>query len=150
MNTSAELAPLKWLAVAGLAAAPWGEEVIAIPAGVAMGLSPWQAGAVALPANLLPALAICAMFGRIRFLSRWDLPRPGRSRRAVHLFRKHGAPGLAFLAPLATGVYLATLAALLLGVPPRAWLLWLTASLTAWALTAAAVTHAGGTLLRFL
>lgn len=115
-----------------------------------MGVPAWQAGLVAFAANLVPAVIIAALRERVGFLARWNPARSGRSRRAADLFRKYGAPGLAFLAPLATGVYLATVVPVVLGVSARVWLLWLGASLSAWAVAAAAVAHAGGALLRIL
>lgn len=61
----------------------------------------------------------------------------------MRVWHRYGLPGLALLAPVITGVHLATVMALALGTPRQRVVWWMTASLALWAVVTAVVTAAG-------
>jgi hypothetical protein len=70
-------------------------------------------------------------------------PASARWRRAQRLWVRYGTPGLALLAPLLTGVHLATIAALALGSPRRAVAGWMVGSICLWTIGVTVVTVRG-------
>ncbi|MBK1727292.1 small multi-drug export protein [Halorhodospira neutriphila] len=124
-----------------LAATPWIELVVVIPAGAAMGLPTLPVTATAFIGNALPVLAIVALF-------RWWERRRGPVRRrwgprARRVWRRYGLPGLALLAPVVTGIHMASVMALALGTPRRRTVQWMVASLAGWAAVTGALTALG-------
>lgn len=124
-----------------LAATPWIELVVVIPAGAAMGLPMLPVTAAAFLGNALPVLAIAALFHW------WERRRgPVRCRwgpRASRIWRRYGLPGLALLAPVVTGIHMAAVMALALGTPRRRTVQWMVASLAGWAVVTGAFTALG-------
>jgi len=128
-------------AVLALAATPWIELMVVIPMGAAMGLPVPLLTVVAFIGNALPVFAIIALY-------RWWQRRRGTPRwrwgdRAMRVWHRYGLPGLALLAPVITGIHLATVMALALGTPRQRVVWWMTASLALWAVVTAVVTAAG-------
>ncbi len=124
-----------------LAATPWIELVVVIPAGTAMGLPMLPVTATAFLGNALPVLAIAALF-------RWWERRRGPVQcrwgpRASRIWRRYGLPGLALLAPVVTGIHMATVMALALGTPRRRTVQWMVASLAGWTVVTGAFTALG-------
>jgi Ca2+/H+ antiporter, TMEM165/GDT1 family len=128
----------EYLTVFALAATPLLELIVVIPLGIGYGLDPLGVAVVTLLGNGLPILGIVLLFDRWRA---WRARRgdavgaateAGRWARARRLWDRYGIPGLALLAPLVTGVHLATVAALTLGSPRRLVLGWMSASILVW------------------
>lgn len=135
---------IKYLTVAGLAAAPLGEVLVAVPAGVAMGLPVVPVMLLAFAANLTPVVII-AFIG-----NRWNpkfLLSP-RGKKAAYYFEKYGLPGLGFFAPVLTGVYLAAFTALFMGSPRNKMLAWMTGGLVFWTAAITVLTVLGVDWLR--
>jgi uncharacterized membrane protein len=102
--------------VALISLSPVGEEMIAIPAGVAMGLPVLIVAAVAVVANFLPVPILFFFFDRGAKhpkIHSWLLRR--RSEKAKKWMDKYGVPGLFILTPW-VGVYAATITCELLGM----------------------------------
>lgn len=127
---------LAYVAVFVLAATPWLEVLLVVPPAIGFGLNPVLVGVLAFLGNVLPIYLIVVVHGRIvGWLERrrdGDEPSSTRWERAGRLFDRYGLPGLALAAPIATGVHLATVIALLLDAPPRAVVAWMTASFAIW------------------
>jgi len=128
----------EYLTVFALAATPLLELIVVIPLGIGYGLDPLGVAVVTVLGNGLPILAIVLLFDRWRA---WRARRgaavdgmgeSGRWARARRLWDRYGIPGLALLAPLVTGVHIATVAALALGSPRRLVLGWMSASIAVW------------------
>lgn len=137
-----------YLAVAVGAAIPWLELAIVIPPAVLLDLQPVLVASVAFVGNFLPVMAIVAGYESItawRSRRRGGAP-PARSRRterARRLLVRWGAPGVALLGPITTGIHVAVLAALAMGADRRTVLVWSAASLGLWAVAVTAATVAG-------
>lgn len=107
---------IKVIIVALISLSPVGEEMIAIPAGVAMGLPVLIAAAVAVVANFLPVPILFFFFdqgAKHPKIHGWLLRR--RNERAKRWMDKYGVPGLFILTPW-IGVYAATITCELLGM----------------------------------
>lgn len=107
---------VKIAAVALISLSPVGEELIAIPAGAAMGLPVPIVAAVAAAANFLPVPVIMLIFDRGSRYPRihgWLLRR--RNERVRRWMDKYGVAGLLVLTPW-TGVYAAAITCGLLGM----------------------------------
>ncbi len=126
-----------------LAATPWVEILLVIPAGLGMGLNPLPVAFLAFAGNAIPVFII--VYG-YRIWQSWRSPcgdkRPKpvsrRRKRALNIWNRYGLPGLAFLGPLLTGIHLAVIIALAFKPGKKALLLWMNLSLFVWtaALTA--------------
>lgn len=106
----------KLIIVALISLSPVGEELIAIPAGVALGLPVFLAAAVAAAANFLPVPALFLIFdqgNKYPKLRDWLTRR--RNERVQRWMNKYGIFGLFVLTPW-TGVYAATVTCELLGM----------------------------------
>ncbi len=106
----------KVIIVALISLSPVGEELIAIPAGAALGLPVFLAAAVAAAANFLPVPALFFVFDRgnkYPKLRDWLLRR--RNERVQRWMDKYGIFGLFVLTPW-TGVYAVTVTCELLGM----------------------------------
>ncbi|MCG5547623.1 small multi-drug export protein [Halorhodospira halochloris] len=134
---------LKYLLVLILAATPWIEILVVIPAGAAMGLSIAPLTVTAFIGNAVPVILIILLFqawerryGPIQ--KRWG-------KRAMGIWQRYGLPGIALTAPVITGIHLATVMALALGSPQRQTTYWMVASLAVWSIVTAALTQLGVT-----
>lgn len=102
--------------VALISISPVGEELIAIPAGVAMGLPVFIAAAVAMVANFLPVPVLFFIFdqgNKYPKVQSWLLKR--RNEKVKRWMDKYGILGLFILTPW-TGVYAATITCELLSM----------------------------------
>jgi Ca2+/H+ antiporter, TMEM165/GDT1 family len=147
----------EYLTVFVLAATPLVELLVVIPLGIGYGLQPAAVALVTMVGNLLPVLAIVMAYDRWRAWRRRRAMRAGRAgtareseagssvrwQRAGRLWARYGTAGLALLAPLLTGVHLATVVALALGSPRRAVAGWMAAAIVVWTLGVTLATLAG-------
>ena len=143
-----------------MAAVPWVEILMVIPAGIAYGLSPLGVVAAAFLGNILP------VWGLIFAYEKWVAWRRSRSQlnednqdgtslssfkgkssskiaRAQRIWERYGLPGLAFMGPMITGIHLAVLIALALKSPRRSTFYWMTASLGLWSVGLGVVSYYG-------
>ncbi len=106
----------KIITVALISLSPVGEELIAIPVGVALGLPVFLAAGVAAAANFLPVPALFFIFSRgNRYPKLRDWLMRRRNERVQRWMDKYGIFGLFVLTPW-TGVYAATVTCELLGM----------------------------------
>ncbi len=144
----------------GLAATPWIELLVVIPLGLAWGLPPVPLAIVVFAGNTASVLPIVWLHGWWRA---WrakrraakgepldEQPHSKRGEWARRLWNRYGLPGLALLAPLVTGVHLATAIALLSGAPRRAVIFWMLASMVLWTVGVTVVTYYGIEGVRWL
>ena len=129
--------------VALISFSPVGEEMIAIPAGVAMGLPVLISTAVAMIANFLPVPILFFFFdqgAKYPKIHRWLLKR--RSEKAKRWMDKYGIAGLLILTPW-IGVYAATITSELLGMRRSRICTAIATSLVFYALIIASVITSG-------
>jgi hypothetical protein len=127
----------QYLLIFILAATPWVELLVVIPAGLAMGLAPFPVALIAFTGNAIPVFLI--VYG-YKYWLRWrqskvrpkDVTISKRKQRALRIWNRYGLPGLALTGPLLTGIHLATLMALPFKPPRRHLLLWMNSSLIIW------------------
>ena len=138
----------KYLTVILLAASPIGELLIAIPAGVGLGLNPLAVALVVVPVNFLPALVLDLAYPTIRRSSRakalldW-LARPSAQR----FLDRYGLAGVVVGTPW-LGVYGMVIALRLLGMARRRLLMGILASLLLHAAAVTALSSLGFALVR--
>lgn len=143
-----ESGPAQYLLVFVLAAIPWLEILLVIPAGVAIGLDPLLVAVVAFAGNALPIYGIVLAYERLAARFGWGEGEGSKRReRAKRVFRAYGLPGLALAAPVLTGVHLAAVLALGLGARGRSTLVWMTASIAVWTVGITIVAVAGASVL---
>lgn len=148
-----------------LAATPWIELLLVVPAGLAWGLPPVPLAIVVIAGNvssLVPVIWLHERYRRWRYARarkrvaerrgqpRPDRPRTRRGARAQRLWNRYGLPGLALLAPLVTGVHLAAAIALLAGANRKLVLLWLIGSIILWTIGMTIVSMLGIEGIRML
>lgn len=140
--------PWQYLLVFVLAAIPWLEILLVIPAGIAIGLDLLLVGSVAFAGNALPIYGIVLAYERLAARFGWGEGSGSKRRqRAKRVFRTYGLPGLALVAPVLTGVHLGAVIALGLGARGRSTLGWMTASIAVWTVAITAATVAGVAVL---
>ncbi len=136
--------PWRYLLVFVLAAIPWLEILLVIPAGVAIGLDPLLVAVVAFAGNALPIYGIVLAYERLATRFGWGENEGSKRReRARRVWNRYGLPGLALAAPVLTGVHLAAVIALGLGARGRSTLGWMTASIAVWTVAITMATVAG-------
>lgn len=136
-----------------LAATPWIEIVVVIPAGIAMGLNPSIVSFLAFTGNL--ATVFLLVFAQQSLHNFWKkfktssdgVENPstpsGRRKRAFRLWHSYGLPGIAIMGPLVLGTHFAALIALSLGSKKYPVMLWMTFSLLLWTVIIAVVSYYG-------
>lgn len=141
--------PWQYVLVFVLAATPLLEILVVIPIGVALGLDPVLVAVVAFAGNVVPIYGLVLAADRLSawLAARRDGERSRRRARAERIWNAYGLPGLALLAPIATGVHLAALLALVLGARGRSTLGWMTVSIAAWTVVITALSVTGAVLL---
>ncbi len=141
--------PWQYVLVFLLAATPLLEILVVIPIGVALGLDPVLVAVVAFAGNVIPIYGIVLAADRLStwLAARRDGERSKRRARAVRLWNAYGLPGLALLAPVATGVHLAALFAMSLGAHRRSTLGWMTGSIAVWTVVITALSVTGAAAL---
>ena len=138
---------IKVIIVALISLSPVGEELIAIPAGVALGLPVFLVAGVAALANFLPVPALFFVFdqgNKYPKLRGWLMRR--RNERVQKWMDKYGIFGLFILAPW-TGVYAATVTCELLGMKRARICAAIAASLVLYALIIAVLLTIGTKLV---
>ncbi|WP_406656198.1 small multi-drug export protein [Methanolobus sp. ZRKC2] len=132
-----------------LAAIPWIELLLVIPVGVAIGLNPLAVAVLAATGNL--ATVYLLVFAHDSLSSFWkkfrlndnDTEPEGRKRRAMRTWDTYGLPGLAMIAPIATGTHLAALIALSLGSRKYSVILWMSLSILLWTVVVTIISYYG-------
>ncbi|WP_019534959.1 small multi-drug export protein [Paenibacillus ginsengihumi] len=152
----------EYLALFGLAAAPWLEVFLVVPLGIAWGLSPIPVSIVGFIGNWIPVLLIGFFFTQI---SGWWKRRRARKlgiseeealtsgkkmSRARKIWDRYGTPGLALIAPVIVGTDIAALLALAFGSSKRWVMLWITIGLAAWTVILAVGSYYGFGYIKFL
>ncbi len=136
-----------------LAATPFLEVVSVIPIGIAAGLPAVSVTIVALLGNLATIwllILLLEKFQNWRNKRRESKGQPAtgkRQQRAAHIWQKFGLPGLALISPFLIGSHLGTILAMGFGASKRNVGIWMTASVAAWSILAAILTHYGLDLL---
>jgi len=134
-----------------LAATPWLEVVVVIPAAIALDLNPIAVAVLAFLGNTLAVYVIVFFYARLR--SWWRAWRgetdgeSGRSKRARRLWDRYGMAGLALASPLLTGIHLAAFIGLALGASNRSTAGWMTGSIALWTIVLTAGSVWGFSLL---
>lgn len=106
----------KLIIVALISLSPIGEELVAIPAGAALGLPVFLVAGVAAAANFLPVPALFFVFDQgNKYPKLWDWLMKRRNERVQKWMDKYGIFGLFILTPW-IGVYAATVTCELLGM----------------------------------
>ena len=133
----------KYLGVALTAMSPVGEELIAIPLGVGLGLPALLVAALALPCNYIPALVISALFKAgerkprvVRWLQRL------RRERVRRILDRYGLIGVILVTPW-VGVYATVTTLELLGMDRRRLHLTVLSSLVLYAIGVTLAAHFG-------
>lgn len=127
----------QYLLIFILAATPWVELLLVIPAGLAMGLDPVLVALLAFAGNAIPVFVIVFLY---KYWQEWRSARnnPGpvvmsrRRQRAMNIWNRYGLPGLALSGPLVTGIHLATIIALVFKPQKNSLLIWMNLSLMLW------------------
>ena len=127
----------QYILVFVLAATPWVELLLVIPAGLAMGLNPFPVAFIAFAGNAIPVFLI--VYG-YKYWETWRKTKvktgtaavSRRKQRALTIWNKYGLPGMALSGPLLTGIHLATIIALAFKPPRKNLLLWMNFSLLIW------------------
>lgn len=151
---------LKLAAVFGLGAAPWFEIIVAVPAGVVMGLTPAVATAAAVAGNVVSIAVLMAVLPRLRnWFSSTFLPRKrhkgedglsARYRRFQYLWNRYGVAGAGLGAPVVTGTHLAVVLCVILGASAGRTLAWTTIGILAWGGVLAVACQLGLESLQYL
>jgi len=99
-----------------ISASPIGEILVAIPAGIALGIDPLLTFAVAYPANLLPTIVLLITMEhfRKRFPRLFNYFSKEGSRLQKYVQGRYGSIGLLLITPL-IGVYATSISSMLLG-----------------------------------
>ena len=130
---------LQYVLVFLFAAFPWVEILVVIPVAIGVGLDPVLVGVTAFTGNLGSVFVLLLGYRRI---ARWrgrepsdDRDESSMSRRELwsrRLWERFGLPGVAFAAPILTGVHIAAMVALAVGSRPRTVGWWMAVSIGVW------------------
>lgn len=140
-----------------LSATPWIEILFVIPPAISAGLHPIPVAIVAFIGNILPVIGIVYLYEK---WVQWRISRknpvssghtdsgaqkPESRRKKIgrKIWDKYGLPGLALLAPIATGVHLAAVLALVSKSPRTSIVLWMFLSLFIWTVILTVSTYYG-------
>ncbi len=134
----------KYITVFTIAISPWGEELVAIPAGILFGLNAGAVLMIAVIANIIPIVAIAYLHKLA------DDAHPTikailskiKTDRGTEVLNKYGPIGLIAIAPW-IGVYSATLITLMMGMDRRLVVLSQVISVIIYGLLALALTLLG-------
>lgn len=121
-----------------LAAIPFFEVMAIVPIGIIGGLYPLPVVIVAVLGNLLTVTLLIFFIDKVK---KWrkkekseDTNPTKRQRRAKHIWKKYGLPGLAFIGPFFVGTHLSAFMSLLFGGTRKRTFQWITSSIIAWSL----------------
>ena len=133
-----------------VAATPWLEIWLAIPAGLVMGLNPIACFVAGVSGNFLPLVGIIMVYPRTReWFFNWLMkeaegkPVSSKRQRFNSLWQKYGLPGVALTAPITLGAHLATILILLLGSTGSRVLIWMAVSLILWGAGTTVISYYG-------
>ncbi|QZA89825.1 small multi-drug export protein [Salinarchaeum sp. IM2453] len=141
---------VQYLLVAILAAIPWIEIALVIPAGIALGINPTAVAIFAFLGNVLSVYIVILFCSQVKSL--WGSQssdtdgssEPSKRRQwANRLWDHYGLPGLALASVILTGVHVAALIALAIGSAKRAVAVWMTISIAIWTVGLTAATYYG-------
>ncbi|SFM46990.1 small multi-drug export protein [Methanolobus profundi] len=139
-----------------LAATPWIEILVVIPAGIALGLNPLAVSILAFTGNLTTVYLL--IFAYQYLSSTFDKHKSGenkkqlskRKKKALHIWNKYGFPGLAFISPLTVGTHFATFVALSFKSKKYMVTMWITGSIFVWTVIVTVVSYYGIESLKWL
>lgn len=139
-----------------LAATPWIEILVVIPAAIALGLDPLFVSILAFIGNL--ATVYLLIFAYQYLYSKWKMFRADedevsiskRKKKALHIWNRYGLPGLAFISPLTVGTHFATFVALSLNSKKHLVIMWITLSILVWTVIVTIVSYYGVESLKWL
>lgn len=139
-----------------LAATPWIEILVVIPAGIALGLNPLAVSILAFTGNLTTVYLL--IFAYQHLYSIWNKRKAGgnisqpskRKKKALHIWNKYGLPGLAFISPMTVGTHFATFIALSLKSKKYMVTMWMTLSIFVWTVIVTIVSYYGIESLKWL
>ncbi len=129
----------QYLIIFILAAIPWIEILVVIPAGIIVGLNPFFVAVAAAAGNIIPIYLIIALYRKIE--SRYiDKEKTGfldnkfekQRKRAYKYWSRYGLLGLAIISPALIGVHLATVVALIIGSDKKKLAIYMTISVIGW------------------
>lgn len=149
-NLTSNSGLVRYLLVFVLAAIPWLEVLVVVPPAIGLGLNPLLVCVIAFLGNILPIYLIVSMHERLTAWwtsRRTDKGNTKRGERARRVLDRYGIVGLAVVAPVFTGVHLAAVIALMLGIPRRAVAVWMTAGVALWTIGLTIATTLGLSLL---
>lgn len=119
-----------------LAAIPLVEILVVIPIGIGVGMDPVSVAFFAFLGNVFPICGIIIFHERLKS---WWLGRStksgkssNRKARARSIWNRYGLPGLALVSPIATGVHIAAVIALVLGSRKWSVTVWMTGAIMLW------------------
>lgn len=123
-----------------LAATPWIEILLVVPAGIIAGLNPYLVAITATLGNIIPIYIIIYGYNKLENL--WKNIRPNKQektkkfkkqrKRAIKYWEKYGILGLAIISPVLIGIHLATIVALTIGSNKNKIALYMTLSVIGW------------------
>jgi uncharacterized membrane protein len=132
-----------------LAATPFFEVISVIPLGVVAGLNTFAVGIVAFIGNMSTILLLILLIDRIKAWLQRRRERKGatssgkREKKAAHIWKRYGLPGLALISPILIGSHLGVIAAMSFGGNRNQIALWMTISILLWSVVAGVLSHYG-------
>jgi uncharacterized membrane protein len=139
-----------------LAATPWIEILVVIPAGIALGLNPLAVSILAFTGNLTTVYILifayqylCSILNK-RKSDENKNPPSKRKNKALNIWNKYGLPGLAFISPLTVGTHFATFIALSFKSKKYKVTMWITLSIFVWTVIVTIVSYYGIESLKWL
>lgn len=139
-----------------LAATPWIEILVVIPAGIALGLDPLAVSILAFTGNLTTVYFLIfahhylsSIFHKCKSGENKKTPSK-RKKKALHIWNKYGLPGLAFISPLTVGTHFATFIALSFKSKKYMVTMWITLSIFVWTVIVTIVSYYGIESLKWM
>jgi uncharacterized membrane protein len=139
-----------------LAATPWIEILVVIPAGIALGLNPLAVSILAFTGNLTTVYFLISAYHYLTSIfdkrkSGEDKKPPSkRKKKALHIWNRYGLPGLALISPLTVGTHFATFVALSFKSKKCMVTMWITLSILIWTVIVTIVSYYGIESLKWL
>jgi hypothetical protein len=139
-----------------LAATPWIEILIVIPAGIALGLNPLAVSILAFTGNLTTVYLL--IFAYHQLSSAFEKRKSGenkkpptkRKMKAIQIWNKYGLPGLAFISPMTVGTHFATFVALSFKSKKYMVTMWITLSIFVWTVIVTVLSYYGIESLKWM
>ncbi|OUJ18355.1 putative membrane protein [Methanonatronarchaeum thermophilum] len=124
-----------------LAATPWIEILIVVPAGIIAGLNPYLVAITASLGNIIPIYIIIYGYNKLEnwwkkniHTNQQEKTKKFKKQRkkAIKYWEKYGILGLAIISPALIGIHLATIVALTIGSNKNKLALYMTLSIIGW------------------